>query len=113
LYAATHSLVLLKYGIFLAGLLMNAPMSLLWNYLPRIYPTHLRGTGESFAFNVGGRILGTSAAILTTRLADVMPGAGPATRLAASAGAVVILVYSISLIASCWLLEPEGGQLPD
>jgi MFS family permease len=113
LYAATHSLVLLKYGIFLAALLMNAPMSLLWNYLPRIYPTHLRGTGESFAFNVGGRILGTSAAVLTTQLASVMPGAGPAARLACSAGAVVILVYSVSLIASCWLREPEGGQLPD
>jgi MFS family permease len=113
LYAATHSLALLKCGIFLAALLMNAPMSLLWNYLPRIYPTHLRGTGESFAFNVGGRMLGTSAAILTTQLANVIPGAGPATRLANSAGAVAILVYSVSLIASCWLREPEGGQLPD
>jgi MFS family permease len=112
-YAATHSLALLKCGIFLAALLMNAPLSLLWNYLPRIYPTHLRGTGESFAFNVGGRILGTSAVVLTTQLANIMPGTGPATQLAYSATAVVVLVYSIALMASFWLREPDHAQLPD
>jgi hypothetical protein len=36
------------------------------DYLPRVYPTDLRGTGESFAANVGGRMIGTSAALLTT-----------------------------------------------
>jgi hypothetical protein len=112
-YSATHSLVLLKYGIFLCALLMNAPMSLIWNYLPRIYPTHLRGTGESFAFNVGGRILGTSAVVLTTQFTRIMPGAVPATRLAYSAATVVILAYAIALLASSWLREPERAQLPD
>ena len=112
-YAATHSLTLLKLGIFLCALLMNIPMSFMWSYLPRIYPTHLRGTGESFAFNVGGRMLGTLAVVLTTQLATVMPGAGPATRLAYSATIVVLLVYIIALIASAWLREPEGAQLPD
>ena len=33
------------------------------NYLPRVYPVHLRGTGESFAANVGGRMIGTSASL--------------------------------------------------
>ena len=47
-FAATHSLVLVKCGILLAGLLMNGPFSLWGNYLPRMYPTYLRGTGESF-----------------------------------------------------------------
>jgi Major Facilitator Superfamily len=112
-FAATHSLVLLKYGIFLCALVMNTPMSLMWNYLPRIYPTHLRGTGESFAFNVGGRILGTSAVVLTTQLTRIMPGAVPATRLAYSAAAVVILAYVIALLASSWLREPERAQLLD
>jgi MFS family permease len=112
-YAATHSLVLLKYGIFFGAILMNVPMSLMWNYLPRVYPTHLRGTGESFAFSVGGRILGTSAVVLTTQLSTIMPGAGPATQLAYSAASVAVLVYAIALITSCWLREPEGTQLPD
>jgi hypothetical protein len=29
---------------------------------------HLRGTGESFAANIGGRIIGTAAAFLTITL---------------------------------------------
>lgn len=112
-YAATHSLTMLKAGIFLCALLMNTPMSLMWNYLPRIYPTHLRGTGESFAFNVGGRIIGTSAVVLTTQLASVMPGASPAAQLAYSAATVVLLVYAIALLASSWLREPVRAELPD
>jgi hypothetical protein len=112
-FAATHSLVLLKYGIFVAAVFMNAPFSLLWNYLPRVYPTHLRGTGESFATNIGGRVLGTSAAVLTTQLTNVMPGVGASARLAYSAATVAVLAYSTSLIASFWLREPESGQLPD
>ncbi len=112
-YAATHSLAFLKYGIFVAALCMNGPLSLWWNYLPRVYPTHLRGTGEGFAHNVGGRMIGTLAAIVTTQLAHFMPGGGPATRLAYAAATVAVLVYSASLTASFWLPEPDGGQLPD
>lgn len=52
-FAATHSLVLLKSRVFLAALLVNGAFSLWGNYLPRVYPTHLRGTGESFALNIG------------------------------------------------------------
>jgi hypothetical protein len=62
---------------------------------------------------VGGRILGTFAVVLTTQLSTIMPGAGPATQLAYSAASVAVLVYAIALIASCWLREPEGTQLPD
>ena len=44
----------------------------------RVYPTHLRGTGESFAANVGGRMIGTFAALITVQLVNVMPGgSGP------------------------------------
>lgn len=112
-FAATHSLVLLKYGVFFAGLLLNGPFSLWGNYLPRVYPTHLRGTGESFAINIGARIIGASAVLLTTQLANVMPGSGPAARLAYSAGSVAVFAYIFSLIGSFLLPEPEGSQLPD
>ena len=112
-FAATHSLVLLKYGIFFAGLFLNAPFSLWGNYLPRVYPTHLRGTGEGFAINIGARIIGASGVLLTTQLANVMPGAGAAARLAYSAGTVAVLAYAASLIGSFWLREPEHAQLPD
>ena len=49
----------LKIGMFFAGLFTVAQFSFWGNYLPRVYPTHLRGTGESFAANVGGRMIGT------------------------------------------------------
>ena len=112
-FAATRSLVLLMCGIFLAGLLLNGPFSLWGNYLPRVYPTHLRGTGEGFAINIGARVIGASSVFLTTQLANIMPGPNAATHLAYSAGSVAVLAYTMSLIGGLWLREPEGGQLPD
>ncbi|MBK9168735.1 MAG: MFS transporter [Bryobacterales bacterium] len=113
LYPALHDLTLLKWGILMAGLLTVAQFSFWGNYLPRVYPTHLRGTGESFAANVGGRMVGTSAALLTTQLANVMPGATPAAQLAYAAAAVATLVYVVGFTASFWLPEPKAGDLPD
>ena len=113
LYPAVHDLGLLKWGIFLAGLFTVAQLSFWGNYLPRMYPTHLRGTGESFAANVGGRMVGTSAALLTTQFAAVMPGSTPAAHLAYGAAAVAFLVYGIGLAASFWLPEPKQEELPE
>jgi MFS family permease len=112
-FAATRSLVLVKYGIFLAGLLMNGPFSLWGNYLPRMFPTHLRGTGESFAINIGARVIGASGVLLTTQLTNIIPGASMTARLAYSAGTLAVLAYTGSLIGSIWLREPEQAQLPD
>ena len=113
LFPAKSSLELLKWGIFLAGLFTVAQFSFWGNYLPRVYPTHLRGTGESFAANVGGRMFGTSAALLTTQLANVMPGLTSYTRLAHAAAAVAFLVYLVGFIASFWLPEPQQEKLPE
>jgi MFS family permease len=68
LFPATSNLTLLKWGIAAVGFLTIAQFSFWGNYLPRVYPTYLRGTGESFAANVGGRMIGTSAALLTTSI---------------------------------------------
>ena len=112
-YAATHSLALLRIGVFLATLLFNLLHSFWGNYLPRVYPTYLRGTGESFAVNIGGKTIGVSAALLTTQFANVMPGPGAGARLAYSAGTVAVLACVAGLIGSFWLPEPVGEQLPD
>lgn len=112
-YAAIHDLGMLEVGIFLAGLVTVAQFSFWGNYLPRVYPTHLRGTGESFAANIGGRMIGTSAALLTTQLANVMPGSTPFTKLAYSASAVALLVYAVGFLASFWLPEPQRDELPE
>lgn len=106
LFAPVSELDVLRIGIFLAGLLTVAQFSFWGNYLPRMYPTHLRGTGESFAANIGGRMVGTSAALVTTQLANVMP-------LAYAAAAVALLVYGVGFVCSFFLPEPREGKLPD
>jgi MFS family permease len=113
LFPATSNLELLKWGILLVGLLTIAQMSFWGNYLPRVYPTHLRGTGESFAANVGGRMIGTSAAYITTQLVASMPGAGPAAQLAYASALVGTTVYLVGFAASFWLPEPKQEALPD
>jgi MFS family permease len=112
-YAGTTNLELAKWGMFLAGFCTVAQFSFWGNYLPRVYPTHLRGTGEGFAANIGGRMIGTGAAFVTTQLTNVMPGATPATRLAYAAAAVGFGVYLIGYIVSWWLPEPKGDDLPE
>jgi hypothetical protein len=113
LYPALNNLQLLKWGLFTAGLLTVAQFSFWGNYLPRVYPTYLRGTGESFAANVGGRMVGTSAALLTTQLANVMPGGSASAQLAYAAALVAFAVYAVGFIASFWLPEPEHAELPE
>jgi hypothetical protein len=112
LYPARHDLELLKYGTLLASAFMVAQFSFWGNYLPRVFPTHLRGTGESFATNIGGRVLAPAAALLTTQLANVRPGGGAADKLAYAAAGVGFLVYLTASVASFWLPEPKQGQLP-
>jgi hypothetical protein len=95
----------LQLGIFVIVMLMTFQLSFVGNYLPQAYPTHLRGTGEGFAFNIGGRIFGTSAALLTTQLANIAPGGGATEKLAFAAACVSVLVYLIA-----WVV---GSRLPD
>jgi MFS family permease len=103
----------LRWGIFITGVLTVAQFSFWGNYLPRVYPVHLRGTGESFAANVGGRMIGTSAVLLTSGLAAIMPGTSAAQNLAFGAAATAFLVYALNSILCFWLPEPVAGELPD
>ena len=102
----------LRIGMFFAGLFTVAQFSFWGNYLPRVYPTHLRGTGEGFAANVGGRMLGTSFAYVTTTLASSLGGA-PHVQLAYAAAMVAVFVYVGGFIASFWLPEPKSEELPE
>jgi hypothetical protein len=100
-------------GIFLAGLLTVGQFSFWGNYLPRVYPVHLRGTGESFAANIGGRLIGTSFAWVTATLAVTADRAYAPTKIALVAAAVGFSVYLVGFLASFWLPEPEAEKLPD
>ena len=103
-WLATTSLSGLYVGIFLAGFCTVAQFSFWGNYLPRVYPVHLRGTGESFAANIGGRLVGTSFAWVTAAFA-VTPDL--------VAACVGFGVYLVGFIASFFLPEPPRDELPD
>lgn len=111
LFAADQTLGWAKWGIFLAGLFTVSQFSFWGNYLPRVYPTYLRGTGESFAANVGGRMIGTFAAWVTPKLASSMPGGAPARQLAYAAAIVALAVYVAGFITSFKLPEPKKELL--
>jgi MFS family permease len=112
-FAETRSLALLTYGVFAAQVVFNGLISFWGNYLPRVYPTHLRVTGESFAVNIGGRAIGVSTAFITTTLSNSVWGGSATARLAHAAGIVATSALVIGLIASQWLHEPESDRLPD
>jgi MFS family permease len=95
-------------GIFIIVMLMSFQLSFMGNYVAQAFPTHLRGTGESIAFNIGGRILGTSAALLTTQLANHAPGAGATEKLVFATATVSFVVYLIAIAVGSFLPELGG-----
>jgi MFS family permease len=97
----------LNAAIAVCGFLIVAQFSYFGEFLPKVFPLHLRGTGGSFATNVGGRMLGTSAAFLTTNLvAPAMPGATTFDKVALAAGVVGTTVFVLGFILSFLLPEP-------
>lgn len=106
-----ESLSTIKIGIFIAGLLTIAQFSFWGNYIPLVFPLHLRGTGESFAANIGGRVLGTAAAWLTLTFSAAIP---PSPAKIAVVGACVAGTYIlIGAILTQWLPEPKAEELKD
>jgi hypothetical protein len=102
-----------SWGIFLLGTVSVAQFSFWGNYLPTLYPTHLRGTGESFAANVGGRMLGTSAALITTTIVAYMPRGSVTRQLGYAAGIVGFVAYAAGFIGSFWLPEPPEERITE
>jgi hypothetical protein len=102
-------ITLLHVGVFLAGLLTVGQFSFWGNYLPTVYPVHLRGTGESVAHNIGGRMIGTSFAYITSKVSGLpfIPGATDAERIAYTAAVVGFTVYFAGLLLSFFLPEPK------
>jgi MFS family permease len=100
------------YG--LCGFLTVAQFSYFGEYLPKVFPLHLRGTGGSFATNVGGRMIGTSMAFVTTNLVAPMISGDPAKVLpmhvAQAAGFVALGMAVLSLLIGFFLPEPKEGE---
>jgi MFS family permease len=114
LFTVGHTqITLLHVGMFLAGVLTVAQFSFWGNYLPVVYPVHLRGTGESVAANVGGRMLGTGFAFVTSVVSGLafIPGSSDPARIAYAAAGVALFVYLVNLVASFWLPEPKDATV--
>jgi MFS family permease len=111
--AQTASVATVSWMMFFAGLFTVAQFSFWGNYLPRVYPTHLRGTGEGFAANIGGRMLGTSFAYVTTAIVQPMMSGPPPVALAKAATLVAAFVYACGFLLSFKLPEPRSEALPD
>jgi MFS family permease len=101
--------------IFLIGMLTVGQFSFWGNYLPRVFPVHLRGTGESFAANIGGRMIGTSMAWVTSTLAAMawVPASSSSAKFALVAGGVAGLMFTINFVASFFLPEPDSLTFDD
>ena len=112
-WAAVTDLHYLEIGMFIAGFLTVAQFSFWGNYLPHVYPVHLRGTGESFAANIGGRLIGTCFFGVTQWIAFFLPATVGSynTRVAYTAAGVAFAVYLVNFVASFWLPEPDPQAL--
>jgi len=106
-----NSLLWIKVGVFVAGFLTIAQFSFWGNYIPLVFPLHLRGTGESFAANIGGRVIGTAAAWFTITLSASTPPS-PA-KIAIVGGCVAGAYVLIGAILTHWLPEPKESALKD
>ena len=103
-------------GVFLAGACIVSQFSYFGEYLPKVFPVHLRGTGGAFATNVGGRMIGTSAAFLTTGIIAPLltswTGGGPVTpqQVAFAAGVTGLLVFGVGFLVSLFLPQPPRDE---
>lgn len=96
----------------LCGLVTVALFSYFGEYLPKVFPLHLRGTGGSFATNVGGRMIGTCmATVNTTWLAPLLAGGALAVKpmhVALAAGYIATAMAVIAFIVGFLLPEPKA-----
>jgi MFS family permease len=110
LFKAGGSNFLWAYAV--CGLLTVAQFSYFGEYLPKVFPLHLRGTGGSFATNVGGRMIGTSMAVVTTNfVAPLFAGGADKVNpifMAQAAGTVATTIAVLAFIIGFFLPEPKG-----
>lgn len=106
LYTTVHSFGPELLGLaMLAGICTTAFFGWLPLYLPELFPTRIRATGEGITFNFG-RIIAA---------AGVLFGMGKLTSIWGyeKAATVVSLIYLIGLVLIWFVPETKGQKLPD
>jgi len=120
-YLITNSLSTAYIGMFLCGFLVVGQFTFWGNMLPKLFPIHLRGTGESFAANIGGRLFGTSFAWIATTIAaaSFWPTDFSGTqKMAYTAAGIGFFTFALGWVVAGFLPEPqfanhEGGHDSD
>jgi MFS family permease len=100
-------------AIFFCGLLTVAQMSYMSEFLPKVFPVHLRGTGAAFATNVGARMIGTMAATFNTEfLANALSSPDTPNPLKVATAAAVIggTVYFLAFCLTFLLPAPREAE---
>jgi MFS family permease len=93
--------------VFLVGMLTASFYGWFPLYLPELFPTRLRATGQGFSYNFGRIIAAGGALIMGFLIQDVFGGSY------AEAGATVTLVYLVGM-GAIWLApETHGKPLPE
>ena len=101
-----------SYGVQLlflaavAGVFTTAFFGWLPLYLPELFPTRIRATGEGITFNFG-RIIAAVGVFQTGKLVAGFGGSY------AKAGATMSLIYVIGLILIWFVPETKGSKLPE
>jgi len=90
----------------IAGVFTTAFFGWLPLYLPELFPTRIRATGEGITFNFG-RIIAAGGVFMTGQLTVWLGGS------IAKAGAVMSLIYVIGLVLIWFVPETKGRQLPE
>lgn len=94
------------FMVFLVGGLTAAFYGWLPLYLPELFPTRVRATGQGLSFN-SGRILAAIGAIQMGALMSHYHGSY------AKAGAAITLIYALGLILIWLAPETKGKPLPE
>jgi len=90
----------------LAGLVTAAFYGWSPLYLPELFPTRVRATGQGLSFNFG-RILAAAGALQMGRLVGFFGGSY------ARAGATITLIYAVGLVLIWFAPETKGKPLPE
>jgi MFS transporter, SHS family, sialic acid transporter len=75
-------------------------------YLPELFPTRVRATGQGISFN-SGRILAAAGVLGTGQLMQFFEGSY------AKAGATIILIYLVGMVLIWFAPETKGKPLPE
>ena len=94
------------FSIFLAGGITAAFYGFFPLYLPELFPTVVRATGQGFSYNFG-RILAAVGGLQTATLMGLFGGSFP------KAGSVLTVFYAVGLVIIWFGPETKGKPLPE